>query len=181
MAERCQYVKSGMSFERIGSFRTIPVILKHLKPTASFVEETYHALHSYYLVNMDGERRAARFTWVPIHEGEKTDDLVKSESDLETELVARMHVEKVQFRLLIQLAGNGDVIDDSSSQWSSDCQVIDAGLLTIKSMRKDGADSFVFDPAIEVEGFELSDDPVLLYRSPLYKESANRRLSEKKE
>lgn len=160
------------------AYRTVPTLLKQLKPPASFAEETYHALHSYYLVNGQDERQAVRFRWAPVSKEEGS--ILKTMNDLEEELLARMEDEGVQFRLMIQIAGDGDPVDDPSVRWPEDRQMIDAGILTLKSVREDAAESFVFDPTLEVEGLECSDDPILKYRSPVYAESSGRRFREKR-
>ncbi|GKV54146.1 catalase-related peroxidase [Sporosarcina sp. NCCP-2222] len=157
-------------------FATIPKLLKSLKPPASFATETYHALHSFYLVSSEGTRQAVRFFWKPV----KSSSVRKSYGsriDLETELVKRLEDGlPVQFRLFIQLAQPEDPIDDPSLMWPADRQTIDIGMLSLNSVREDGAESLVFDPTVLTEGIECSDDPILHFRSPVYDLSAARRL-----
>ncbi|MDN4606810.1 catalase [Sporosarcina highlanderae] len=160
-------------------YRTVLVLLKQLKPTTSFAEETYHALHSYYLVNEQDKRQAVRFRWVPVLE-ENKGLLTGHMDDLETELIERMKSEDVQFRLMVLIAGEGDLVDDPSVRWPEERPMIEAGILTLKSVREDAAESLVFDPTMEVEGLECSDDPILRYRSPVYAESSGRRLREER-
>lgn len=159
-------------------FRTLPTILKQLKTPASFVKERFNALHSYYLINEEGKRQAVRFSWYPVLDGAHTEPQVKNRNDLEAELLHRLENEKVRFYLMIQLAEDGDPVDDSSIQCPENRTLIDKGVLTLTEVRDDGAESLMFDPTIEVDGLELSDDPILRYRSLLYKESADRRSSE---
>ncbi|WP_339251361.1 catalase [Sporosarcina sp. FSL W8-0480] len=160
-------------------FRAVPTLLKQLKPTVSFAEETYYALHSYYLVNEQNKRQAVRFRWVPVLEEERG-LLAGRMDDLEAELIDRMKSGDVQFRLVIQIAGEGDLVDDPSVRWPEERPMIDAGILTLKSVREDAAERLVFDPTIEVQGLECSDDPILRYRSSVYAESSGRRLREER-
>ena len=58
-------------------------------------------------------------------------------------------------------------------------EVVDAGTLTVTALADDPeADGgvVVFDPTRIVDGIELSDDPILLYRPQAYSESVKRRL-----
>lgn len=160
-------------------FHTLPAILAELKPPASFATETYHALHSYYLVDGHGDRRAVRFRWVPI-QADLTGKMASSKRyhNLEEELILRFKEGAVQFRLMIQFAEAGDPIDDPSVKWPEERTMIDAGILTLTAMRSDAAEDEKFDPAIEVDGFKCSDDPILLFRSPAYAESYGRRMHE---
>lgn len=156
-------------------FATIPKLLRSLTPPASFATETYHALHSFYLVSQDGTRQAVRFSWVPV-EPLDAKHSYGSRADLESELIKRLEAgTPVRFRLLIQLALPEDPIDDPSSMWPADRQTIDIGVLTLHSVREDGAESLVFDPTVLTDGIECSHDPVLHFRSPVYNISAARR------
>lgn len=160
-------------------FHTIPKLMKALKPVSSFASETYNSLHAYYLVNQQGEKQAVRFKWEPIIHGKDT-SVSSSKIDLETELVHRQDKECIRFRLLVQLASPSDSIDDPSIMWPEDRKTIEAGVLTLTQVREDRAEELVFDPTVVTEGIECSNDPVLHFRSAVYKESASRRLRERR-
>lgn len=165
-------------FRKSPEFATIPDLLKSLKPVSSFAEETYHALHAYYLVDDHMNKHAVRFRWVPV---ETSSEQVESSSkkDLESELLHRLEQGSVQFRLVVQFAEAGDDVNDSSVKWPKERKLVEAGVLTLQQMREDSAEDVVFDPTVIVDGLECSDDPVLHFRSLAYAESAKRRYAER--
>ncbi|WP_438318053.1 catalase [Sporosarcina sp. FA9] len=171
----------GERFEKLRKsleWNTIPKVLFHLKPVASFSTETYHALHTYYLIDRNGEKQAVRFKWEPILNTTLEKSSLKH-GDLEKEIVSKLEKMPIRFRLILQLASLEDPIDDPSVEWPEDRKTIDAGVLTLKEVIADGAEELVFDPTVITQGIECSEDLVLHFRSAVYKESANRRLRER--
>lgn len=154
-------------------YSSIPELLKQMKPPSSFATETYHTIHAYYLVNEVGKRQAVRFRWEPIDasQGKGHGD----KSNLEDELSDRLERMPVQFKLLLQLAEADDPVNDPSVIWPEERILMEAGILSLQKIRTDGAEEIVFDPTATVPGIELTDDPVLHYRSAVYEESARRR------
>ncbi|PID05574.1 MULTISPECIES: catalase [unclassified Sporosarcina] len=147
-------------------------ILKELKPFRNFESLHYYSIHAYFLKNDDLERQAVRFEWQPLPQN----DLDTASKSMENELIQRVQQgHPVRFRLLMQLAEQGDVTSDPTIAWPNDRKKIEAGILTLNSLRSDNAESLVFDPTVTIEGIECSDDPVLLFRSAAYEESAKRR------
>ncbi|QTD41770.1 catalase [Sporosarcina sp. Te-1] len=163
---------------RMPEFSTLPDLLRSLKPPISFATECYHSLHSFYLVSHEGERQAVRFTWEPLlSEGLKERKGFGPPTNLESELRRRLETgHQIRFRLILQLAAPEDNIDDPSIKWPKERKTVDAGLLTIKSIREESADRMVFDPTVMTDGIENSADPILHFRSPVYGVSANRRI-----
>lgn len=156
-------------------FKTIPALLKQLKTPASFATTRFWALHAYILDTASGEHQAVRFSFVPVA---KEDKLPFTTKDMELELLERMVVSPVSFRLMMTLAAPEDPIDDPSISWPNDRLVIDVGNLVLTEKRIDLAEKHLFDPTNETLGFSCSDDPVLHYRSKVYEESYRRRSSE---
>lgn len=146
-------------------------ILKNLRPMQHFETLHYYAIHAYYLVNSAQERQAVRFAWEPFPQNSNS----TLDGSLENSLIKKVKQEQIRFRLLIQLAEKGDPTDDPTEQWPDDRRKIEAGVLTLKSLRPDSAEQIVFDPTDTVAGIECSDDPVLRFRSAAYAESARRR------
>jgi catalase len=85
----------------------------------------------------------------------------------------------VRWTLSAQIAGPSDNPHDPSSHWPPDRERVDAGTLEITSVtddpETDGGGPVVFDPGRITDGIELSDDPVLRFRSPAYSVSVDRR------
>ncbi|AXI00129.1 catalase [Sporosarcina sp. PTS2304] len=169
--------KSSSWSERIDSllhdvhYKAFATILKKLKPLKNFETLHYYGIHSYIFVNTSKQTQAVRFEWQPL----PSNDSSVPASSIENELIKKVEKQAVQFRLLVQLAEYGDPIDDPTKAWPDDRKKIEAGILTLTSLRPDNAENIVFDPTITTEGLECSNDPVLLFRSAAYKESAKRR------
>ena len=73
-------------------------------------------------------------------------------------------------------------MNDPSAGWPEDRQRVRAGTLELTALeteRESGDDVLVFDPTRVTDGIELSDDPVLRFRSRAYSESVYRRSGER--
>jgi catalase len=84
----------------------------------------------------------------------------------------------VRFTLELQIAGPGDKVDDPSAAWPDEREKVAGGTLELTELetgRETGGDVLVFDPVRVTDGIELSEDPILLYRSPAYSVSVERR------
>jgi catalase len=152
-----------------------------LKPPQSYVTQRYFAVHAYRWVDANGGARFVRYTWEPDAGVEylHVRDAKKLGRDyLHSELAKRLASAPARFRLLVQIAGDGDDVNDPRSQWPDSRQVVDVGTLTItgpETERETGDDILVFDPTRVIDGIELSDDPILKLRSHVYSESVLRR------
>src|SRR5207237_1238098 len=75
-------------------------------------------------------------------------------------------------------AGDGDAVDDPSIPWPEERERATIGRLEITGLahdREQGDDVLVFDPTRVTGGIELSDDPILRFRTHAYAESVLRR------
>lgn len=80
------------------------------------------------------------------------------------------------------MAERDDPTDDMTKHWPEDRPLLTAGRLVIDRLHEDPEilDDLVFDPTKVPPGIELSDDPVLHFRSESYTESHRRRSGEAK-
>ena len=152
------------------------------EPPASFATLTYHSPHSFRLVDADGNGTWARYRWRP-EAGEATlpdgEARERGRDYLREELAARLLGAPVAFELRLQIAAEGDPIDDATTVWPDDRERVTAGRLEVTEMIDDPETDDhieVFDPARIVDGIELSDDPILAARPRAYSVSAYRRL-----
>lgn len=152
-------------------YKAFAMILKKLKPFRNFESLHYYAIHTYILINESKQKQAVRFEWQPL----PTNNTTLDGRTMENELIKKVQQQSVQFRLLVQLAEPDDPTDDPTKVWPNDRKKIEAGILTLTSLRADNAESLLFDPTITTEGLECSDDPVLRFRKAVYEESARRR------
>ena len=150
---------------------------------ASYAMLTYHALHAFGFVATVGGVRFGRYQFVP-EAGEQhldDDDAASRPADyLRDELEARFARGPAVFRIDVQLAGDGDPIDDPTAVWPDDREVVGLGQLAITGFadnREHDGDVLVFDPTRVTDGIELSDDKILRARAGAYGVSVARRTS----
>jgi catalase len=148
---------------------------------ASYSHLDYHALHTYWLIDADDHRRAARFHLVSDDEPQvlSDEDAEAAAPDyLREELVARFVREPITFHLEVTFAAPDDPLDDPTAIWPDDRERQRLGSLTITDLASDrerDGDVLVFDPTRVTDGIECSDDPILLARSGAYSVSVSRR------
>lgn len=153
--------------------------------TASFATTSFHGLHAYLLVDAAGTRQPFRYHWIP-EAGEARFDpdqhRVLPRHYLLSEIRGRVGREPVRWRLELELAEPGDQLDDLTKAWPASRRRIPAGTLVLDRIHEDQAalDATMFDPTKVPPGIELSDDPVLHFRSESYIESQRRRRAETK-
>jgi catalase len=153
------------------------------EPPASFAQLAYNSLHSFRMLNSEGEGRWVRYRWEPAA-GERRipDDEAKSRPPdyLRIELAERIAAEPARFGLVLTLAEEGDPTDDPAEPWPESRERVAAGTLEVTAIAEDpeaGGSIVVFDPTNVVEGIELPDDPILFARSRAYTISASERAS----
>ncbi|WP_188113251.1 catalase [Nocardioides humilatus] len=143
----------------------------------SYAVATYYAVHAYKWVAADGKESWVRYTLRPASSTEPAGTFAGKDRLFE-EITARLGAGPVTFTLEVQVAAEGDDPHDPMSVWKSK-DVFDAGTFTFTSVAEDPeADGgvVVFDPTRIVDGIELSEDPILLYRPKAYSESVKRRM-----
>jgi catalase len=149
-----------------------------LKPPASYATCRYYAVHAFKWIGADGGSKYVRYTWMP----EATEPPLSAEEArsrgadyLQEDIAARL---PVRFTLQLQIAAAGDKVDDPTAVWPEERDTVDAGTLELTELEtgreKDG-DVLVFDPVRVTDGIEVSEDPILNYRSPAYSVSVERR------
>lgn len=174
--------------EKVGQFLAArPWVLhavglrKQLPAAVSFAETAYHALHAFRFVNETGEAVYARYHWEP-EAGVSTQTLEalheKPSAYLFDELEQRLLGAPVRFRLVLQMAGEGDPTDDPNAPWPDDRARVTVGELAITrptTLEEIGDPVMMHDPTRVTDGIELSDDPILAARRGIYEVSVAHR------
>jgi catalase len=150
-------------------------------PLASFATTQYFSPHTFFLVDADGRRTAVRYRWLPDAGEERITDEDAAERGrdyLHSDLSERLAAGPLAFRLRLQLAAEGDPLDDATAVWPDEREQVEGGRLEIERAvadpeRDDHIE--VFDPLRLVDGVEPSDDPILHARRRAYSVSAYRR------
>jgi catalase len=158
----------------------VTAAMTHVIP-ASYAALGYNGLHAFGFVDDAGRVRHGRYHLVP-----SADDPPLSDDDaaarppdyLREELEKRLANGPAAFDLVVQVAGDGDSIDDPTAEWGDDRETVTLGRLEITGLafdRETGGDILVFDPTRVPDGIELTDDPILLARPGAYSVSVARR------
>jgi catalase len=153
-----------------------------LRPVDGYSRIRYHALHAYRWLAADRSSRWVRYRWLPVDGVSHLSPLTarrRGPDYLIDGLRERLQRGAVRFTLEVQIAGEGDAIDDSSRAWPRERQRVHVGTLSVTGVdttrEKDG-DVLVFDPTRVTSGIACSADPILLFRRGAYSESVARRV-----
>jgi catalase len=153
-----------------------------VEPPASFATLFYYSPHSFRLLDAEGNGTWVRYRFRP-EAGEQRipddDARARGRDYLFAELTERLRGGSIEFDLLLQIAGEGDPIDDPSAVWPDERELVNAGRLVITEQVDDpevDGRIDVFDPTRVGDGIELSNDPVLHMRRAAYSASAYKRL-----
>lgn len=145
----------------------------------SYARATYHALHSFKMTSPDGVVRFVRLSWEPVAGVRPLDPTVKvSEHYLRSELPQRLEREPARFVLRMDVAGQGDEVNDPTKIWDTTRLRVVLGELLVTDVLTDESrdcEKLSFNPTRVVPGLECSDDPILAARGKAYEYSCRLR------
>jgi catalase len=151
----------------------------------SFAREAFFGVTAYRFINKEGAARYGRYRIVPEAGVEYLEKSASPSQDyLFDELAARVAAGPIRFEILVQIAGDRDVVDDSTVHWPADRPVLRFGTIALTATAGDNdaeQQRIIFDPIPRVDGIEPSDDPLLELRAAVYLLSGRRRRSETRE
>ena len=148
---------------------------------SSFARETYFAVTAMRFTNKDGVSRYGRYRIVPeagVAHLSAEEAKTKDADFLFNEIKQRVGSGPVGFRILVQLANDGDAVNDATVHWPENRETLELGTVSITSIAPDNAreqQKIIFDPIPRVDGIEPSDDPLLELRAAVYLLSGRRR------
>ncbi|KAG9187701.1 catalase [Alternaria panax] len=157
--------------------------LQAAKPSPeSFATEKFFGVNAFKLVK-EGRTTVVRYRIMPVAEEKHLDaEEVKGKSDsyLFDELIPRLQSGSIRFKLLAQIANEGDVTDNATEIWPEERKVVELGEIQIEQIKNDEESakeqkSIIFDPIPRVAGIEPSDDPLLEVRANIYLISGKQR------
>ncbi|KAJ4293105.1 hypothetical protein N0V90_008387 [Kalmusia sp. IMI 367209] len=158
--------------------------LEDPKPSpVSFGTEKYFGVNAFVFVNGQGRRTAVRYRVEP-QAGLQTlsaEELEGKDGNyLFDELATRLASEPIDFKLLAQIAEEGDVTDNATFIWPEERRVVELGEIKIEKKKSEEESlkeqkEVIFDPIPRVEGVEASDDPLLDVRANVYLISGRQR------
>jgi catalase len=190
VARRPDPTTGAPDMEKVGAFlaehpETVPAVTAAITAPipASYAQLAYHGLHAFKFIAPDGTVRPARYHFVPAA-GEASisdDDAASRPPDyLRDELEARLAKGPAVFHIDLELAAEGDPVDDPTAAWPEDRERVRVGTLSISELafdREVDGDVLVFDPTRVTDGIELTGDKILLARSGAYRSSVARRIA----
>jgi len=147
----------------------------------SFGTLAFYGVNAFKFTNAKGVARYARYQILPVdgeHSLSPADAAKVGTNYLMDELPARIAKGAVKFRLLAQVAKDGDPTNDATISWPADRQVIELGVISLTKTAKEQVETqraLLFNPVALPAGIEPSADPVLLARFPAYAVSYGQR------
>ncbi|CAK7220893.1 hypothetical protein SBRCBS47491_004342 [Sporothrix bragantina] len=162
------------------------------KPTpVSFANEAFYAVSAFKFINAQGKETFVRYRILPVAGLKTLDDEVAKEKpanflyDGVREQLAGSagKANPIQYRLVVQVARDGDVTDNNTVHWPEEGpdarELVDLGLVTLDALFEDKEEEptksdadeqkyLIFDPIPRVDGIEASADPLLELRAAVY-------------
>ncbi|RMZ72236.1 catalase domain containing [Pyrenophora seminiperda CCB06] len=155
---------------------------KRLSPE-SFATERFFGVNAFRFINREGQVTTLRYRIVPVA-GEKhvEPEMLKEKSVtyLFDELPSRLRSGPIAFKLLAQVAEEGDVTNNATVLWPEERKLVELGTIKIEKTLSDEDSlkeqkTIIFDPIPRIDGVEPSDDPLLDVRASIYLISGKQR------
>ena len=128
----------------------------------SFAKESFFAVSAFRFTNTDGMSRYGRYRVLPAAGTEYLDETAaaaRSPNFLFEEIRERIGKEPVRFRVAVQLAQDGDIIDDATVRWPEQRTQLAFGEISLQEIAANNASEqqhIIFDPIPRVDGIEAS-------------------------
>jgi catalase len=148
---------------------------------SSFAKEHFFAVSAFKFTNAEGSVRHGRYRILPEIGTEYLEGAAaagKTPNYLFDELFERIAREPIKFQILVQLAGEGDTVDDATVQWPENRRLLRFGTIALNALAPNNEAEqrqIIFDPIPRVDGIESSGDPLLEPRATVYLLSGRRR------
>ena len=166
----------------LASHPTAKAFVEAPKPIpSSFARQPYFAINAFKFTNADGQSKFGRFRLVPEAEAEfLTSEQAKNKTTdfLAAEMSERLSKGPVKFRVLVQMAEDGDDVTNATVIWPESRTLVEFGTVTLTERVDELAPErrkIIFDPVPKVDGIEPSGDPLTEVRSDVYLLSGRRR------
>jgi catalase len=168
----------------LGSHPAALAFVQTPKPApVSFATEAYFGVTAMKFTNAEGASKFGRYRIVPeagVAHLDEAATAAKSADYLFDEIKERITKGPVKYKILVQVANDGDVADDATIHWPEDRKVVELGTLELNAPVADNDSEqkhIIFDPIPRIEGIEPSNDPLLELRAAVYLISGRKRRS----
>lgn len=141
---------------------------------SSFAREAFYGVNALKFVNSEGKSIYFRYRILPAAGEDHLDEAAikdKGPDFLYDELQKRVSEENIAFRVMAQLAEEGDEVNDATVHWPESRQLAELGTVKLGTVLPDNAKEqkqIIYDPIPRVKGIEPSDDPLLEMRAAVY-------------
>ena len=166
----------------LGSHPAALAFVQAPKPApVSFATEAYFGVTAFEFINAEGAKQFGRYRIVPEAGLAHLDDAAtaaKTPDYLFDEIKQRIAAGPVKYKILVQAANIGDVVDDATTHWPEDRKIVELGTLELTALVADNDTEqkhIIFDPIPRLEGIAPSADPLLELRAAVYLISGRRR------
>jgi catalase len=150
-------------------------------PPQSFATTAFYGVNAFKFTNAKGVARFARYQILPLAGEHALTPAEAAKADpnyLMDELPKRIAAGPVKYRLVAQVAKEGDVTNDATAVWPPDREIIELGVISLTVTQKDQVQeqkAILYNPLSLPAGIEASDDPILAARPPAYAVSFTQR------
>ncbi len=150
-------------------------------PPQSFATTAFYGVNAFKFTNAKGIARFARYQILPLAGEHALTPAEAAKIDpnyLMDELPKRIAAGPVKYRLVAQVAKEGDVTNDATVTWPADRQIIELGVISLTGTEKEQVQAqktILYNPLSLPAGIEASDDPILAARPPAYAVSFTQR------
>jgi catalase len=147
----------------------------------SFAKESFFAVSAFKFTNANGTSRYGRYRVLPVAGNEYLDEAAaaaRGPNFLFDEIKERIERGPVRLRVAVQLAEDGDTIDDATVRWPENRPQRAFGEISLQEIAANNAGEqqhIIFDPIPRVAGIEASADPLFEARANIYLMSGRRR------
>jgi len=151
-------------------------------PPESFATLAFYGVNAFKFTNAKGVSRYARYQILPAAGEHALSDAEAAHAApdyLMDELPRRIARAPVRFKLVAQLANEGDSLDDPTAVWPADRTIVVLGTIELTGTVPDQVNAqkiIMFNPLSLLAGIEPSADPVLLARPSAYGVSFSQRI-----
>lgn len=147
----------------------------------SFARESFYAVSAVKFIAADGTSRYGRYRILPELGSDHLDAAAaatKGPDFLFDEIRQRVAKGPIKYRIVVQLAEEGDALDDATIRWPESRRQVTFGGVALNALVADNEAQqrrIIFDPIPRVDGIEVSADPLFQPRADVYLLSGRRR------
>jgi catalase len=162
----------------LGSHPSALAFVQTPKPfPTSLATEQFFGVTALKFIDASGKVSYGRYRVIPdAGLSHLTEEAIKDKSGsyLYDEIQERIAKGSVTFTVTLQIANEGDVVNNSTIFWPEDRKIVELGKVVLTSAVtdsvKDAAEqkSIIYDPIPRIKGIEPSDDPLIELRAAIY-------------